>query len=86
MEQGPAGCTYWPRRRGFGALRTADFRVWEDVSEDLRAPPTHAHGTALRLTRDALCSICGARGGAAGWGGEGVSFLLESCEGVCVAV
>tara|TARA_B110001452_G_scaffold229694_2_gene205682 strand:- start:2259 stop:3818 length:1560 start_codon:yes stop_codon:yes gene_type:complete len=74
-------CAY-QSTRGLGALRSDNLRDWRDVSDDVRAPAHHKHGTALRLTRDALCSICAAMadasssnrssgGGGGGGGGSG---------------
>ena len=55
-------CSFLPRRPGFGALRTADLRVWEDVSGNLRAPPDYKHGTVVPLDHDARLAACGPKG------------------------
>ena len=84
-------CAY-QSAQGFGALRSDNLQDWQDVSDEVRLPAHHKHGTALRLRRDALCSICAeaaaaanrSAGGAAGapptllWRGAGV---LELCAG-----
>ena len=43
---------------GYGAIATEDLVDWSDVSQEIRIPRGHKHGTALRLTLAALCSIC----------------------------
>ena len=49
---------------GFGALYSPDLKVWTDVSDGVRIPSTHKHGTALQLEPAALCAICAdVRGG-----------------------
>ena len=55
-EQAPQ-CKY-QGSQGFGALRSVNLLDWQDVSDEVRLPSHHKHGTALRLRREALCSIC----------------------------
>ena len=47
-------CT--PIRRGVfsvrGAMRTADFKSWEDVSEQLSFPAGTRHGTAFTVPKE----------------------------------
>ena len=79
--QTPA-CAY-QSAQGFGALRSDNLQDWQDVSDEVRFPSHHKHGTALRLRREALCSICAevhANQSASGllWRAAGV---LELCSG-----
>jgi hypothetical protein len=38
-------------RKRYGAMRTADFTTWEDVSASVTFPPGTRHGTALAVPR-----------------------------------
>lgn len=41
----------------YGAYRTHDWKVWEEVSSKMRFPPGHRHGTALRIPEKDAASI-----------------------------
>ena len=88
-------CAY-QSTRGLGALRSDNLRDWSDVSDDVRAPAHHKHGTALRLPRDALCSICtsmadassnrsSGSGGSGGGGGGAVLWRTVGLPQHCAA-
>ncbi len=38
----------------YGAVRSRDFKTWEDVSRKMVFPPGHRHGTVLRVPRDLI--------------------------------
>lgn len=44
----------YSRKRYYGALRSHDLRHWEDVSQEMRFPPGHKHGTVFRVSRAIL--------------------------------
>jgi hypothetical protein len=56
MRMGPWVMVYYDayRKHRYGAMRTKDFRVWEDVSDQLSFPPDTRHGTALCVSQDVL--------------------------------
>jgi len=41
-------------RGRFGAMRTKDFKTWEDISSRLSYPKGMRHGTVLRVSRKVL--------------------------------
>ena len=43
----------------YGAMRTKDFKEWEDVSDQLRMPDGTRHGTIVKVTRDVLAKLLG---------------------------
>ena len=42
------------RRHKYGAMRTTDFKKWEDISDTLSFPRGTRHGTALVVSNDIL--------------------------------
>lgn len=42
------------REHRFGAMRTRDFKTWEDISGQLSFPKGTRHGTAFEVSRDVL--------------------------------
>lgn len=38
----------------YGAVRSRDFKTWEDVSKKMSFPPGHRHGTVLRIPRSLI--------------------------------
>jgi hypothetical protein len=38
----------------YGAMKTRDFKVFEDITERLRFPKDHRHGAVLTVTRDII--------------------------------
>ena len=61
----PGTCSY-RGAAGFGALRSADLRSWDDVTGEvsglvqagLPSERQYKHGTAVRLPREALLALC----------------------------
>lgn len=51
-------CGYQTKRRGFGALRSADLAVWYDVSGSVFSPADYKHGTAIKLPQRARTTMC----------------------------
>jgi hypothetical protein len=42
------------REKRYGAVKTADFKHFTDVSDEFFIPPGHKHGTAIRVSRKIL--------------------------------
>ena len=42
------------RRHKYGAMRTTDFKTWENISDKLSFPKGTRHGTALVVSNDIL--------------------------------
>lgn len=42
------------RKHRYGAMRTRDFKTWEDISDKLSFPPDTRHGTILPVSQDVL--------------------------------
>ncbi len=42
------------RDRKYSAVKTNDFRIFTDASEQMSFPPGHKHGTVLCISRDIL--------------------------------
>jgi beta-galactosidase len=41
----------------YGAMRTKDFKSWEDVSDKLLVPKGMRHGTVLSVSNDILAEL-----------------------------
>jgi hypothetical protein len=56
MTMGPWHMVYYDayRKHRYGAMRTKDFRSWEDMSDQISFPPDTRHGTALCVSQDIL--------------------------------
>ena len=39
-------------RKRYGALRTTDFKTWDDISDQIQFPPGMRHGTAIAVPRE----------------------------------
>jgi len=75
-------CTY-TSRQGFGALQSPNLRDWQDVSDGLNFPKLHKHGTAMRLSPKALCSICTSQSWRRGTGLSSPSWAGFLLQAVC---
>ena len=42
------------RAKGYGAVKTRDFKTFTDVTKEVSFPPGHKHGTALMVPREIL--------------------------------
>ncbi|EOD16970.1 hypothetical protein EMIHUDRAFT_244628 [Emiliania huxleyi CCMP1516] len=80
-----AQCTY-RGRPGLGALVSDDLRSWRDGAHVASTIPRHhKHGTALQLSGEALCALCGGIGGVAPHAREArrlwepVTGMIELC-------
>lgn len=43
----------------YGAVRTKDFKTWEDVSKQMSFPRDHRHGTVLRVSSQLATALAG---------------------------
>lgn len=56
LNKGEATIVYYDEytNKRYGAMRTTDFRSWEDISDKIRFPEGTRHGTVFKVSKDTL--------------------------------
>lgn len=52
---------HYSQPRFYGAVRTSDWKTFEDVSDQVSFPPDHRHGTVVRIPEKAAARLAGVR-------------------------
>jgi beta-xylosidase len=63
LRRGDEWLVYYDRHRAgdYGAVKTRDFKTWEDVSREVTFPKGHKHGTVLEVTPDLVDGLLRSR-------------------------
>jgi len=51
---------HYGKPQHYGAVRSKDLKVWEDVSGQMSFPPDHRHGAVLKVSREIVDRLRGA--------------------------
>jgi hypothetical protein len=50
---------HYARPQYYGAVRSKDLKVWEDVSKEMSFPPDHRHGAVLKVSKEIIDRLRG---------------------------
>jgi len=51
---------HYGKPQHYGAMRSKDLKMWEDVSSQMSFPPDHRHGAVLKVSREIVERLRGA--------------------------